>query len=177
MYHEQIARYTADHLREHIAGYLAAIEAEFTSPELMVPLLVPKTIEPSSAVGGLIQDFDKILPEYGIDVLNKVPSQDDTALWSYEYLGQINGMVHGGSREAVDMLIGRHERAVENFILDHRLLHEHKTDNFSIIEFNFATTEWSGAEDLSTSEKSLWLAAFSTNVSWFTSERGPDQHG
>jgi hypothetical protein len=177
MYGENLARLTSDHLRTHIGDYLDTIASEYTG-NLSVPLVVPKRIDYSSAVGGMIQDFDKILPEYGIDVLGKTLSQDDASLWSYEYAGQINGLVHGGSQEAVDFVIGRHCRAVEYFIMQHRLLHEYQdpAGNFSLLEFAFGGYDLSGAEDISSNEGSLWLAGFSINVSWFTSEVGPDQH-
>lgn len=174
MYQEQLAEITGTHLRSHIKAYLLDVGGDFSDG---VPLLVPKRIEPASVVGGMISEFDSILPMYGIDVLGKTASQDDTALWSYEYAGQINGLVSSGSREAVDKLIKRHEAAVEMFIRDHRLMHQENNDRFSIIEFAFAGSDFSGAEDLGEHEGSqVWLAGFSINVSWFTSESGPDQH-
>lgn len=177
MFQEHIARHTASHLRGHIKAYLAEISAEYTG-DLTTTLVVPKRIEISSAVGGMIQEFDKILPQYGIDVLGKSLSADDASLWSYEYPGQINGLVHGGSRETVDLSISRHARAVEHFINQHRFMHKYQdpSGNFSIVEFIFANTEFSGAENISTEDAQIWLAGFSTNVSWFTSENGPDDH-
>ena len=178
MYGENVARYTADHLRTHIKDYLDEIAAEYASTN-PVTLIVPKSIDVSSVVGGLIDSYDEILPQYGIDTLGKIPSQDDSALWSYEYPGQINGLIHGGSQEAVDLGIKRHERAIEQFIREHRLLHNYvdPAGDFSILEFVFATVDFSGAEDLTTNERSIWTAGFSVNCSWFTSESGPGQHG
>lgn len=177
MYQEQLAKLTSDHIRTHIKAYLDDIAADFTGAET-VPLLVPKRIEPASVVGGMISDFDKLLPQYAIDVLGKANSTDDSALWTYEYAGQINGLVNAGSQDAVDKLIKRHEAAVERFIREHRLLHQESNDRFSIVEFVFAGSDFSGAEDLGEQDGSqLWLAGFSINVSWFTSEDGPDQHG
>jgi hypothetical protein len=175
MYGEDLARETARHLREHIKAYLDAINLEYPGDK-SVTLVVPKQIEPASAVGGMITEFDKILPQYGIDILGKLLSADDASLWAYEYTGQINGLVHGGSREAVDYLISRHERAVETFIREHKVLHDFETANFKLIEFAFAGLDFSGAEDVS-GDESLWLAGFSINCSWFISESGPDQHG
>lgn len=176
MYHEDIARVTANHLRQHISAYLSAISSEYTGDQ-SVPLIVPKRIDIASVVGGMISEFDQILPQYGIDVLGKTISQDDSALWSYEYPGQINGLVHGGSREAVDYLIARHARAIETFIREHRLLHSFENNNFSILEFSFAGMSFSGAEEISEEGVSKWLAGVSIDVSWFTSESGPDDHG
>jgi len=177
MYHENIARFTANHLRSHIKSYLDIIAAEYTG-ELSVPLIVPKRIDYNSAVGGMINEFAQILPEYGIDVLNKIPGQSDASLWIYEYIGQLNGLVDGGSREAVDLQIARHARAVEMFIRAHKTLHQQEFTGFSLVEFIFVTTEWSGAEYLGTAEdRDIWIAGFSTNVSWITSEEGPEDHG
>lgn len=175
MFQEQLARLTANHLREHIKDYLDDISSEATA-DLSVPLLVPKRIDVSSVVGGLISEFAQILPQYGIDITAKHQSTDDSALWSYEYVGQINGLVHGGSREAVDLLISRHARAVEFFIKKHQFLHGYSDDNFKILEFLYVDTDFSGAEDISDSENTLWLAGFSMNVLWFTSEFGPSDH-
>jgi hypothetical protein len=178
MYQEDIARETTRHLREHIKDYLDDIWAQYTG-ELTVPLVVPKRIDISSSVGGMINEFDQILPQYGIDILGKAFSPTDESLWSYEYPGQINGLVHGGSRESVDLLIGRHARAVEFFIRQHKLLHEFKTNNFSLLELAFAGVDFSGAEEMVDSESggTTWLAGFSINASWFLSEDGPDDHG
>lgn len=175
MYGEDLARETSRHLREHIKGYLDAISEEYEGDK-SVTLIVPKSIDFASVVGGLFTEFDKILPQYGIDILDKLLSPDDTSLWSYEYTGQINGLVHAGSREAVDYIISRHERAVEKFIREHKVLHNFETDNFRLIEFVFAGLSFSGAEDIK-GDQSLWMAGFSINCSWFTSESGPDQHG
>lgn len=176
MYQEDIARQTATHLRSHIKDYLDAISLEYTG-DLAVPLIVPKRIDIASSVGGMINEFDQILPQYGIDVLGKSLSPDDASLWDYEYLGQINGLVHAGSREAVDLIIDRHARAVEVFIRQHRLLHKFQNNNFSIVEFVFAGVDFSGAEQISDETRTTWLAGFSMNCSWFTSEDSPDDHG
>jgi hypothetical protein len=178
MYQENLARETARHLREHIKDYLDVITAEYSGDET-VPLIVPKRIDIASSVGGMINEFDQILPQYGIDILGKSFSPTDESLWSYEYSGQINGLVHGGSRESVDLIIVRHARAVEYFIRQHKLLHKFENDNFSILEFAFAGVDFSGAEEMVDSEtgKTTWLAGFSINCSWFTSEDGPDDHG
>lgn len=176
MYQEQIAQYTADHLRTHIGDYLADIFAEFTGQET-IELVLPKRIERASVVGGLWTEFDSILPQYGVDILTKSPSSDDASLWTYEYPGQINGMVMASSRDVVDKLCDRHERAVEFFIRQHQFLHNYETENFRMIELVFGTVDFSGAEDVSSEGVARWLAGFSINASWFVSEEGPQQHG
>ena len=176
MFQEYLARQTANHLREHIKGYLDEIMLEFTGEDT-VPLIVPKRIEIASVVGGMISEFDQILPQYGIDILGKVPSADDLALWNYEYQGQINGLVNGGSREAVDLMITRHARAVEFFASQHKLLHKYQTPNFTLVEFASGGIDFSGAEQVSDEQRTTWLAGFSLNCSWFVSEEGTDDHG
>ena len=177
MYQEQLAKLTADHLRTHIKAYLDIVDAMFAGND-NVPLLVPKTIEPASLVGGMVTAFDKILPQYGIDVMGKQLAASDDSLWSYEYAGQINGLVHGGSQEAVDKLVKRHAAAVELFIRNHRVLHQEDNLQYRVVEFVFVASDFSGAEDLGEHDSGpIWLAGFSINVSWFTSEDGPNQHG
>ena len=177
MYQEDLARYTSDHLRSHIKPYLDEVWSEYTAPD-SVPLIVPKRIDFSSQVGGMITEYDKILPQYGIDILGKDQAPSDDSLWSYIYSGQINGLVSGGSREAVDYLVARHSRAVEAFIRRHWHLHQHENANFRILEFLFSGFDFSGAEDVSTSDRDIWVAGFSHNVVWLTSEDGPsDENG
>lgn len=176
MFHEQLAKITADHLRSHIKAYLGEVSAGFTGSE-STTLIVPKKIDPASVVGGMITEYDKILPQYGIDVLGKTISQDDVALFAYEYAGQINGLVHSGSREAVDRLVKRHATAVELFIRRHQYLHQPVNTGFKFLEMVFAGIDFSGAEDLGEhNNRTVWLAGFSINVSWFTSEDGPIDH-
>lgn len=181
MFHEDVGRITAEHLREHIEGYLAQINERYGDP---VNLTVPKSIEVTSVVGGLFKDYDNILPQYGIDVLNKEESPSADNLWTYVYTGQINGMVHGTSDNIVDQMIHRHGAAVEQFVREHYTLHQDPADlfnqarEFTITKFLFSNIEWSGAEDLGEVDgRQIWLGAFSLNCLWEVSENGPGQHG
>ena len=177
MFQEDLAYLTSNHLREHIKVYLAAVDARYSGNK-KVPLVVPKTIEVASVVGGMMKDFDKILPAYGIDVVNIVAAEDASSLWSYEYLGQINGLVSASSQSLVDAMIKRHANAVERFVREHLFLHQPTNDYFKIVNFVAGNLEFSGAEELGEVEgKETWLGAFSLNVSWFTSEDGPSDHG
>lgn len=176
MFQEDLAKYTADHLRTHIEAYLEAVNARFTGAK-KISLIVPKTIEVASVVGGTISEFQKLLPMYGIDVLNISEAQDSAALYTHEYDGQINGLISSSSRDIADGLIKRHANAVERYVRDHLFLHELKNDYFTVVNFQAGNLEFSGAEDLGEVEgKQIWLAAFSLNVVWFTSEDGPIQH-
>jgi len=177
MYHEQIAKYTADHLRSHIKVYLDEISARYTGKDI-IPLVVPKTISATSVVGGMWTQFDQILPQYGIDIFGRQFSQSSENLFLYEYVGQINGMVHASSEDTVDKTIKRHGEAVERFIKEHQLLHQAEPNGlFRVIEFGHADTDFSGAEQIQGEEnKFVWVAGFSINVAWLISEAAPYQH-
>jgi hypothetical protein len=177
MFHEQIAKLTADHLRTHIKVYLDSISAEYSGTD-KVTLTVPKSIDPASVVGGLMTEFDQTLPQYGIDVLNKALGEDIEGLFTYNYFGQINGLVSSTSRDSVDKLCSRHARACETFIREHQLMHEQSNANFSVLAFAFVGIDFSGAENLgSIDDREVWVAGFSINVVWATSEDGAFQHG
>lgn len=180
MYHEDLARLTADHLRTHIEVYLTEENARYNDK---VKLIVPKSIEPASVVGGMFTEFDNILPQYGIDILEKVFIPDNSGdLFTYLYTGQINGLVHASTRDAVDKLVKRHGASVERFVRQHQTLHDWQTpvplnENFRITEFAFSAIQWSGAEDLGEVEGAhTWMAGFSCDCAWVTSEEGPGQH-
>lgn len=174
MFQEDIADWTATHLRTHIEAYLDEVNGRFSIPATLV---LPKSIESTSVVGGLISSYNEILPQYGIDCADKEFSEAIGDLYTYQYTGQINGMLHGTSRQAVDTAIKRHGAAVELFIKRHQFLHEYVTDDFSFLELAMGTVSFSGAEDLGVVDgRQLWLAAFSIDVAWFTSEAGPGQH-
>lgn len=176
MFHEQIAKQTADHLRTHIEGYLDEVNAWF--PDDQIQLTVPKSIDVSSVVGGLFASFNEILPQYGIDISNKVFVPEGENLWTYQYTGQINGMLHGNSEQFVSKAIARHAAAVELFIKRHSVMHELETDQFTIVEMVWVDMIFSGAEDLGEVEgQQTWLAGFSIDLGWITSEQGPGQHG
>jgi len=176
MFHEKIAKLTADHLRTHIEAYLDIISAEYTGIEQST-LIVPKSIDPASVVGGMMTEFDQILPQYGVDVLSKILGEEIENLFTYDYLGQINGLVNSTSRESVDKICYRHARAVEYFIKQHQFLHNENNTNYRILGFGFAGLDFSGAENLGTvNDREVWVAAFSVNVIWATSEDGFVQH-
>jgi len=182
MFQEQIAKITSDHLRSHIEAYLLQISSEFDGQDSVV-LTVPKDISPTSVVGGLMTEWDNILPQYGVDVLSKILGEDIEGLFTYNYLGQINGLVGATSSESVDKLCSRHARAVEHFIHQHLNMHENYHDDpvvdpgFTILAMAFGGVEFSGAENLGmVNDREVWVAGFSCDVIWSTSEEGPGQH-
>lgn len=175
MYHENLKKLTADHLRTHIKAYLTEVDAQYTG-SAKINLVLPKSIDASSVVGGIVSEFQNTLPQYGIDISDKLMGQDTSGLWTYQYVGQINGLVNAGSQPSVDKLVDRHAQAVEMFIRRHMYLHKEKNAYFSIFEFDFEGISWSGAENVGGPDGDVWLAGFSANVSWYTSEDGPDDH-
>lgn len=176
MYDEFISKYTADHLRTHINAYLSTVN---NSLPTQIKLATPKSIESASVVGGLFTTFDEILPQYGIDIMGKTFIPEGRDLYTFEYLGQINGLVHAGSQQEVDKQVKRHSAAVELFVRNHQFLHQYvETNYFQLLEFTFLTVEWSGGEELPEVDgRSQWMAGFSMNVAWLLSEEGPGQHG
>lgn len=147
----------------------------FASP---ITLTNPKSISSASVVGGLFTSFNDILPQYGIDISNKIFVPEGPDLFTYQYVGQINGLIHAGSEQAADQVIKRHAAAVELFIRRHQYAHSYEVAQFKLIEMLFNDIEMSGAEDLGMVDgKQMWLSAFSMNLFWWTSEDGPSQHG
>jgi hypothetical protein len=175
MFQEAIANLTAEHLRLHIEAYLELINAQF--PDDLVKLVVPKSIETASAVGGQINEFDRILPAYGVDVWGKVESVTIDNLNTYDYAGQISGLVSANSRATVDRLVKRHAAAVEYFLRQHERLHEVSTDDFLVLGLFFVQSEFSGAEYLGElKNREIWIAGFSMDTIWTTSEASGMQH-
>lgn len=176
MFQEQIAQLTADHLRTHATAYLDEIAA--LNPTDQVTLVAPKSIRASSVVGGMVAELPELLPAYGVDALSKQPIPLSDNLWTFQYEGQINGMVLASNEVEVDKLAKRHARAVEYFVRKHRLLHQLATDDFEIISFEFLGSDFSGATPLSEDPASrpLWVGGFSIDVTWMTSENGPEDH-
>jgi len=177
MFQEQIASLTADHLRSHIGEYLAFIETWYATDD-QVKLVLPKGISVASAVGGMFKDFDRILPAYSVDVWGKAESITVDNLITYDYVGQISGMISSNSRDSADKLIKRHAAGVELFFRNHERMHEMNTSNFRLIGFSFTNTEFSGAEYLAElNGREVWIAGFSFDCIWTTSEAMAMQHG
>lgn len=175
MFQEDIAQLTADHLRIHIRDNLEYIESRF--PNDPIKLVFPKSIECASVVGGLFKDFDRILPAYAIDVWGKAEAITIDNLNTYEYMGQVSGLIAANNRTACDKLVKRHAAAVELFIRTHEFLHEMNNDYFRIIGFLSVDAEFSGAEQIAeTKSGQVWIAGFSFDCVWTTSEAAVTQH-
>lgn len=177
MWQEEIADYTASHLRSHIGAYLEAIEAEKGDN---IKLRVPQGVETENLVGGVYSVDTKKLPAYAVDVMNKHyvgGGGDDAYLYSYE--GHIAIIVSAASEAAANVTVKRHARAVERFVREHQFLHvtEVVVGQCSIHEFGFADMALSGAAKIEeTSKNIVWVAGARVDVVWVTRETGFGQH-
>jgi hypothetical protein len=176
MFQEEIAAYTASHLRVHIGGYLSEIQAVKNDG---IKLALPKTVETANLVGGVYAAKLDALPAYAIDIIEKdfIPNPDD--LWLYQYTGHIAALISANSEESANKIIKRHEQAVEKFVRIHNLLHEHKEALWTVREMGFGGAGFSGAELVAedVEKRKLWVAGFRIDLVWLISEEGPTQHG
>jgi hypothetical protein len=178
VYFEQIAKITANHLNEHLPGYLSEIQTEFTGTEI-VGLGPPQQIRVDSLVGGVFSAELDELPLYALDALTKGDDPIGEDLYTYQYLGHIVGMVSSDTSEEVTRIIKRHEWAVEKYIREHQYLHFFSDAHFRILQFDFIGSSFSGAESVLDDEdptKLIWINAFRIDVAWRISEDGSDQH-
>lgn len=174
MFERQIAKITSDHLRTHIKGYLDEVNTWYDEP---VTIVVPKRIEPASMAGGVFAAPLDLLPYYGVDCIGKQPAPRAENAWCYEYTGHIAGLVSSSTRSDVDALVKAHKSAVERFVTKHLFLHQENNSQFSILEFDFLSSSFSGAEmERNTDDSEFWIAGFEVDVVWYTSENGPGQH-
>lgn len=178
MYFEHIAKLTAQHLNEHIAGYLAAIAQEFAGTEI-TSLDLPKAVRVDSVVGGVFTAELDELPVYAVDSQVKAEDPEDDNLYTYIYNGTIIGMDTALTSLEVDRKIKRHEWAVEKFVREHPWLHEAVAPHFRVIGFAFVGSSFSGAEQVIDDQdptQIVWVDAFRIDVRWKISEDGPSEH-
>jgi hypothetical protein len=106
-----------------------------------------------------------------------IPSNE--SLFYSQYDGAIVGMVSATDEQTADKRCKRYQRFVEHFINVHRYLHESVASNtkpFTIREFLYMSTRFSGSMQSDQEDEKVWLAGFVTNVQWITSEDGESQH-
>jgi len=174
MFQEKIAKITADHLRTHIAAYLDEVNSQFEDNDI-VKLVVPKKIEVAGQVGGVVNELPENLPHYAVDCLTKSFGGVREDLWTYSYDGHFAGMVSATNQSAVDKLTKRHAAAIEKFVRQHFHLHAYTDDDFTLLQMVFLASDFSGAEPVGeVNGRELWLGAFRLDVTWGTSEDGPD---
>lgn len=176
MWSEELGEITANHLRTHIAAYLADIESDYSDG---VKLVQPRAIETANLVGGVYSvDIEK-LPAYAVDVMSKsfVASRDDG--WLYQYDGHIAMITSAQSEGAANRISKRHLRAVEKFVREHQFLHQQViNDECAIHEFGFAGSALSGAAKVDEeNNRQLWVAGARVDVIWVTRESGFFDHG
>lgn len=173
MFFEQIGEYTRAHLQTHIAEYLSEQQSLFDDK---LPLVLPKTIDVSSLIGGVMQVARDTLPQYAINIVNKRPSTRLENLYLYEYPGELMLMVGGNSASDVDRLAWRHATALEKFIKEHQTFHQHSdTDGFLLMDWVWISTTIMGAMQLEKEDSpvgELWVNAAQLDVIWTTSEMG-----
>lgn len=174
MFQRQLSIITSDHLRTHIEAYLTEVN---TWHDIPATLVVPQKVEPASMAGGVFAAPEGQLPFYGVDSITKQQAPRPENLYCYEYNGHIAGLISAGSRDTADQLVKGHEAAVELFVRRHQLLHQSQDDQFTILEFGFLSTTFSGAEPrFIDDDHELWIAGFEVTTYWHTSEDGPRQH-
>lgn len=175
MFYESIASETANHLREHIKAYLDEISASFVGSEKLT-LRVPD-ISSATLVGGIMQAPIEQLPALGVDCVEKQQIDSNESLCYYQYTGAIAGLISGSSSSDVDKLAKRHAAAVEKFVRNHQFLHLLSTLDYTMREFLYVNTNFSGAIELDLEdEKPLWVDGFTMNVIWVVSEDNYRQH-
>jgi len=178
MYTEEIGIITVEHLRLHIAGYLADLEIRYGDGVKLQP---PKAIEHANLVGGVYNTDYKGMPAYAVDITDKAFGQlTAESLWEYNYNGHIAGIINANSEASANTIIKRHEQAVEMFVNQHRYMHQVEAqitgNDFSITQLGFVDAAFSGAEAVQDATKTTWVAGFRITLVWITSEGGPDQH-
>lgn len=175
MFQEAIAKLTSEHLRTHIQAYLSDLEISHTGTDkigLKVPVVSAETL-----VGGVMSaDVDE-LPIIGVDCVEKQDLPSNESLCYYQYSGAVVGLIGATDEVIADKMIKRYQSAAELFIRDHRFLHLESNDDFMIREFLFVNTSFSGSMEVELEEqRRLWVAGFTTNVLWVTSEDQYRQH-
>lgn len=179
MFQEAIGKLTSDHLRESIAGLLTTIEALHTGQDA-IHLPVP-TVSDKTLVGGVMAaDVDE-LPIIGVDCVEKQEIPSNESLFLYQYDGAIVGLVKGQDSSVVDRMVKRYQRAAETYVRTHQYLHDSASNplssEFLIREFIYVKTSFSGSMEVELEEqRKIWIAGFTCNVVWITSEDSYRQH-
>ena len=178
MFFEQIGEYTRAHLMTHLQAELAAEEDRHDDN---IKLIMPKTMDVASMVGGVMQVARETLPQVAINILNKQSSPTAEDVYAYAYPGQMIVMVGGRDSDTVDKLGFRYASVFERLIKKHPHLHQESQDEFTLIGWVWNGTTFSGAMQLEREDSpvgELWTQAVGLTVSWITSEFGPsDQDG
>jgi len=182
MYQEEIADLTAAHLRSHIKAYIDAVGLIYPDT---IKMQYPKSVETANLVGGVYNAKPNEMPAIAIDIISVEFAANTTeGLWLYNYDGHIAEVISGGSEDTVNRIIKRHQQACETFVNDH--LHFHQVEDqltsplgqpFTIMEFGFSGSAFSGAEEVTEKQnRKTWIAGYRIDVNWLVSQQGPGDH-
>jgi hypothetical protein len=175
MFQEFIARRTAEHFREHVDDYILVVRDKFAGSDKLT--LSQPEITHSTLVGGIMQAELDRLPIIGVDCVDKAEIPSNESLYYCRYDGAFAGLVSASSSDEVDKLCKRYATLSELYVKDHQFLHAYETDDFTFREFYYVNTSMSGAMEVELEEQQpIWIAGFTMNVQWVTSEDQGRQH-
>lgn len=184
MHYRLVASLTRDHIKDHLAGYLARVEEAQDKP---VKLVLPKRFDVASYVGGVVgltMTDSKSFPSMAIDALTRTESPTPENLYTYRYDGQINFMVNGSNPESVELQAKGYLAAFDMFANDHEFwpldnAYDQSDLSFKFIGFGVTRSAHFGAANVTAEEGAstkVWIDGGSCEIAWLVSEEGPNQH-
>lgn len=184
MYYRLVASLTRDHIKDHLAAYLARVEDE---QDKKVKLILPKRFDVASYVGGVVgltMTDNRSFPSVAIDALTRTESPTPENLYTYRYDGQINFMVNGSNPELVELQAKGYLAAFDMFAADHMYFpldngFDQSTLPFRITDFGITRSAHFGAANVTAEEGAstkVWIDGGSCEIAWLVSEAGPGQH-
>jgi hypothetical protein len=176
MYFSQISSHTKEHLLSHMAELLANEQSKYGDT---IRLVMPKVVDLSSMIGGIMAIATDTLPQYSLDCNSKVESEmGEYNLNTYDYSGQISFLVNGGDPNSCQEIARRHAAALEQFCKAHQFFHQYTSDaGFKIIGFECNAVELQGPMELITESKgNIWVAGGVLDLTWVVSETGYFDH-
>lgn len=175
MFHEPVATIIRDHARTHLRDYFDQVNAQFTD---RVALVLPKSFETASLVGGVAGASRETLPAFALDVYDKRAAEDAADIWTYLYDARFLGLVGGQSSSSVEKATKRYAAAMEMFVRQHQhpMTVVGNTQPFLIAEFLHVRTSFFGAAQVSEQDIAYWIDGFQIDATITVSENGPSQH-
>jgi hypothetical protein len=184
LYYRLVASVTRDHIKDHLAAYLAIAE---DAQDKKVKLLLPKRFDVASYVGGVVgltMTDSKSFPAVAIDALTRTESPTPENLYTYRYDGQINFMVNGSNPESVELQAKGYLAAFDMFANDHEFwpldnAYDQSDLPFKFTGFGVTRSAHFGAANVPAEEGKatrVWIDGGTLEISWLVSEAGPGQH-
>lgn len=175
MYYEEIEQWTKAHLLSHLPTMLAAKQAKYTDG---IKMEMPKFIDLSTLVGGIMNVARDSLPQYAIDCVSKELASDGDSLWDFVYQGSITVVVGDTTAARADAKCKRVAAVIEQFLNTHQFPTA-TLPEATILSVRWAATSFSGSLELvdSKSKVTTWISVAEIQLAWKVSERGPSQHG